>query len=93
MAPLAPPVPTPLPTDIAQNLSLLHMHKTHNSYKFKMIHNILLNEYPIYKPPRLSLITCATLITGSGTHVAKRGVILCIAVISDFIQVTNYLAR
>lgn len=35
------------------------------------------------------LFTCATLTTGSGAHMAKLGVFLCIAVIFDFIQVTN----
>jgi len=48
---------------------------------------ILLNDHPTNKPPHLLLITCATLTTGSQTHVAKCSVCLCIAVISNFILV------
>jgi len=75
-------------TDIVQNLSLLPRRlEGHNSYKFKMTHTamILLNDHPTYKPPLLLLITCATLTTERGTHVAKRGVFLSIAMIFDFI--------
>ena len=57
-----------------------------------MTHNtvmILLNHHPTYKPPCLYLITCTILSTRSETRVAKCGVFLCIAVISNFIQLTN----